>query len=315
MHRYGGIWMGDNHSWWEHLLLSMKMLPAINMCGFLYSGPDTGGFEGNCNSELLIRWNQFSVFAPLYRNHSALGTRDQEPFSYEFRTEEIIKNIIKLRYSLIPYIYSEYMKSALNGKVYCSYLMFKYDDERSRGIEDQLIIGESIMIAPIYTENSKGRYVYLPDDMVFWNGKMNEERKYLFLEKGDHYIDVDLDDIPIFIMKDRILPLGSTAQNVESIDKKEISFIAFLDEEAKYKLYDDDGITRNYVEENNHSLTLSIKNEQDRFIIEAYFEDKCEIEKINIDIIDGYSVLHLKFDKEEFLDLGKIIILKEELVD
>ena len=314
MHRYSGIWMGDNHSWWEHLLLGIKMLPAINMCGFLYSGPDTGGFGGDCNSELLIRWNQFSLFAPLYRNHSALGTRDQEPFAYDFGTEKIVKDIIKLRYSLIPYIYSEYMKSALNGKVYCSYLMFGYDDERSKNIEDQLLIGDSIMIAPIYKENSKGRYVYLPEDMIYWNGKTSDCKKYMFLEKGDHYIDVGLDETPIFIRKNKILALGESAQNVELLNKKEVSFMVFSESFAQYKLYDDDGMTRNYDEEGRFGLNLSVENKSDRFVLKLDRGDQSEVEKINIDIIDGYSILNIILGKEDFSKNKEIIIFKEELV-
>ena len=90
-HRYGGIWTGDNCSWWEHLILNMKMLPSINMCGFIYSGADTCGFGSNVDSELAIRWNQLSIFAPLYRNHSSMGTRNQEPFAFDEYTEKTIK--------------------------------------------------------------------------------------------------------------------------------------------------------------------------------------------------------------------------------
>ena len=59
-HRYGGIWTGDNSSWWEHIVLNMKMMPSLNMCGFLYSGADTCGFGSNIDPELAVRWNQLS---------------------------------------------------------------------------------------------------------------------------------------------------------------------------------------------------------------------------------------------------------------
>ena len=111
MHRYGGIWTGDNCSWWSHLKLNISMMPSLNMCGFIYSGADTGGFGSNAESELIIRWNQFSIFTPLYRNHSALGTRNQEPFAFDSRMERIVRDIIKFRYAMIPYLYSEFMKA------------------------------------------------------------------------------------------------------------------------------------------------------------------------------------------------------------
>ena len=67
MHRYGGIWTGDNCSWWEHLALEIKMMPSLNMCGFLYSGADIGGFGCDTNRELLLRWLAFGVFTPLMK--------------------------------------------------------------------------------------------------------------------------------------------------------------------------------------------------------------------------------------------------------
>ena len=78
MHRYGGIWTGDNMSWWSHILLNIKMMPSLNMCGFLYIGADIGGFGANTTRELLLRWLAFGIFTPLMRNHSAEGTRRQE---------------------------------------------------------------------------------------------------------------------------------------------------------------------------------------------------------------------------------------------
>lgn len=77
MHRYGGIWTGDNKSWWSHILLNLKMLPSLNMCGFLYTGADLGGFGSDTTRELLLRFLALGVFTPLMRNHSATGTREQ----------------------------------------------------------------------------------------------------------------------------------------------------------------------------------------------------------------------------------------------
>ena len=71
MHRYGGIWMGDNKSWWSHLLMNLKMLPSLNMCGILYTGADLGGFGADTSRDLVLRWLALGVFTPLMRNHAA----------------------------------------------------------------------------------------------------------------------------------------------------------------------------------------------------------------------------------------------------
>ena len=82
-HRYGGIWTGDNASWWNHIELLIHQLPGLNMCGFLYTGCDLGGFGGNTSRELLLRFLGVGIWTPLMRNHSALGTREQECYQFE----------------------------------------------------------------------------------------------------------------------------------------------------------------------------------------------------------------------------------------
>ncbi|NTV79504.1 MAG: alpha-glucosidase, partial [Clostridiales bacterium] len=127
MHRYGGIWTGDNCSWWSHLLLNIKMMPSLNMCGFLYSGADLGGFSVNTSYDLMVRWLQFGVFTPLMRNHSALGTREQE--LYQFKDVSYFRELIEFRYTLIPYLYSEYIKATKNNDMLFKPLSFVYEED------------------------------------------------------------------------------------------------------------------------------------------------------------------------------------------
>ena len=206
MHRYGGVWCGDNQSWWSHLLLNIQQMPALSMCGFLYSGADIGGFGADTTEDLLLRWTAFGIFTPLFRNHSALGTREQE--MYHFPSRDIFRNLVELRYALIPYLYSEFMKAVLEEKMLFKPLSFEYDDERSAEVEDQLLLGDSLMLAPIYKQNASGRMVYLPEDMKMirfraWND-FDEE----ILPKGDHYVKAGLDEVLVFIKKGKALPLA-----------------------------------------------------------------------------------------------------------
>ena len=146
LHRYGGIWQGDNTSWWSHLELNIKMMPSLNMCGFLYTGADLGGFNADTTEDLLLRWLQFGIFTPLMRNHSAMGTREQE--AYRFSNREALKRTIQLRYCLLPYLYSEYMKAALKDTMMFRPLAFDYPkDAEAAQVEDQLMLGDSLMLA------------------------------------------------------------------------------------------------------------------------------------------------------------------------
>ena len=92
--------------------MNVKMMPSLSMCGFLYTGADLAGFGADTTEDLVMRWLQFGIFTPLMRNHSAMGTREQE--AYRFSNAKALGQIIGLRYCLLPYLYSEYMKAALN---------------------------------------------------------------------------------------------------------------------------------------------------------------------------------------------------------
>lgn len=285
MHRYGGIWMGDNDSWWEHIELSMKLLPAVNMCGFMYTGPDTGGFQSDASSELLVRWMQLSIFMPLLRNHAALNSRDQEPFAFEQETTETLRNIIELRYALIPYLYSSYMKAIKSRSVYAANMIMDYDDERTREIEDQLLIGDSLMIAPIYKQNRTGRMVYLPEPMLLWKTMDKTVNDLALLDKGDHFIPTTLEEVPLFIRPDKGIILGGIAETVEAIDSSELTFLGFIEECIDESYYDDDGLTKDY---HKASIETKIKIEsiEEDLVATVVFDAKSDLKIINIIVMD-----------------------------
>ena len=249
MHRYGGIWTGDNKSWWSHLLLNLKMMPSLNMCGFLYTGADLGGFGADATRDLVLRWMALGVFTPLMRNHAALGTREQE--AYQFEKVEDFRGIIETRYRLLPYLYSEYMKAALRDDMYFKPLAFVYpEDSFAADVEDQVMLGNEVMIAPVYTQNAKGRYVYLPERMMLVKFSKNGEYTKQVLERGHHFVEVALDEVPMFIREGSCIPLVKAARCVEELDTTHPEMIGF--EGAEYMLYEDDGITKEYEKEEHY---------------------------------------------------------------
>lgn len=244
MAKHSGIWTGDNQSWWEHLKLNIQMMPSLNMVGFLYSGADTGGFADDVSPELMVRWMQFSLFTPLLRNHSAMGTKMQEPWRFEKKIRQQIRNVIRLRYALVPYLYSEFMKATINYDMMFKPLSFVYHDTASKSVEDQLLVGDALMVAPIYEQNGRGRMVYLPEKMLLWkanafeniNGDQFEE-----VEAGYHYIKAELYELLIFIRPNKILPLVAPMNRVSKLFTEELLVIGYGGTNATYDLYDDDG--------------------------------------------------------------------------
>ena len=222
-HRSSGIWFGDNHSWWSHILLDLKMLPAANMCGFLYCGADLGGFNENATRDLVLRFLALGVFTPLMRNHSALGTRDQE--GYRFENPGDFRDIIQVRYRLIPYLYETFVKASEQNDLIFRPLSFDYpDDPIARECETQLMLGEECMIAPVYEQNVKGRTVYLPEDMTFvkLSGERAEKRE---MQKGLHYVEIALNEVPLFIKKGKKIPLCKPAMRTRDLAPDEAEFI------------------------------------------------------------------------------------------
>lgn len=246
MHRYGGIWQGDNKSWWSHILLNLKMMPSLNMCGFIYTGADLGGFGSDTTEDLVLRWLALGIFTPLMRNHSAMGTRVQE--AYRFENMDGFRHIIGLRYRFLPYLYSEYMKAVLRDEMMFRPLAFDYpQDAHAVNVEDQLLLGDGLMIAPVYEQNAEGRYVYLPEKMKMVRFKVDGTTEEEILDAGHHYVNISLTDVVVFVRPNHLIPMSSGGQCVEDVDFENLQYISYIENgEAVYEYYHDNGYEKDY---------------------------------------------------------------------
>lgn len=258
-HRYGGIWLGDNNSSWAQLLANIQMMPSVQMCGFLYSGADLCGFSCDTTPDLALRWLEFGLLTPLMRNHSAVGTRMQEYYRFP-EVLPAVRNMIRLRYALLPYLYSEFMKAALENTSYFRPLAFDYpDDPDAREVEDQLLLGEGLMAAPVYVQNAHGRHVYLPEPMKLLRLRAVDDYDEEILPAGHHYIRCALDEVLLFLRPGHIVPVAQPANNTSELDDASLTLWSFLPdgESAEYRMYRDDGVTTEY-EKKEHWKTLQI---------------------------------------------------------
>ena len=258
-HRYGGIWLGDNNSSWAQLLANIQMMPSVQMCGFLYSGADLCGFSCDTTPDLALRWLEFGLLTPLMRNHSAVGTRMQEYYRFP-EVLPAVRNMIRLRYALLPYLYSEFMKAALENTSYFRPLAFDYpDDPDAREVEDQLLLGEGLMAAPVYVQNAHGRHVYLPEPMKLLRLRAVDDYDEEILPAGHHYIRCALDEVLLFLRPGHIVPVAQPANNTAELDDASLTLWSFLPngESAEYRMYRDDGVTTEY-EKKEHWKTLQI---------------------------------------------------------
>ena len=177
LQRHALQWTGDNSSWWEHLWMSMPQLQNLGLSGLAWSGVDVGGFWGDGDGELLARWTEFGAFQPFCRNHSALDTVSQEPWAFGEPWESVCRDMLQLRMRLIPYLYTLFEECHRTGAPILRPLLFAYpDDETTYTADDELMLGDALLVAPITRPGVEHRHVYLPAGSWahWWTGEVIE---------------------------------------------------------------------------------------------------------------------------------------------
>ena len=206
--KYGGHWLGDNESNWKHLRQSIIGILDFNLIGIPMTGADIGGFFGNATDELAIRWHQLGAWYPFCRNHNFEGSKDQDPAIYKSQTFAMIKRAIEIRYELIPYWYTQFYMSHKSGEPIMRATFQNYPQDTKLFSKDfdniytQFMIGKSILVCPVTTENKTETRVYLPTSSS-WYKHMNG--KYSKQPAGDQLVNVPYSELPYFIKGGEIL--------------------------------------------------------------------------------------------------------------
>ncbi len=299
LHRFATIWTGDNMSWWEHMPLHISMVISLNLAGYFHTGADIGGFGCNASSELVVRWTQLGVFTPFFRNHTALGTRNQEPWAFDSMSEEIIADAIRLRYALLPYIYSEFMRSVRELEPFVSHLMLFFDNERTKEIEDQFMFGNSIMVAPVCTANVTGRFVHLPESKwLFWPVCRYDEREMKVFDRGDYYINAPINRIPIFIKENSLIVMSSPMNYVGEKELEELIVTGLVTDRAVFDYYDDDGVTDAYKEDKHSVIKIKVERKGDDFDIACdmkfHSDVSIVVKRVKFEIYDETGGIYCK---------------------
>jgi len=209
--RYGVIWHGDNSAWWEHLRLALDTCVAYALCGVPYTGPDVPGFFDSPPDDLAIRFFQLGAFLPLFRGHAEFLTKDKEPYSFSPEAVAIIRDAIKLRYSLVPLWQEEYQRARRTGTP----LMTPTFSDNGGLIRDQFLLFDKLLVAPVVTRDAEIRTLYLPEGRWYPFGDTKNG-----LEGGRYLsIPVDLSTLPIFVKEGTVLHLGTEGRTVAEVMK------------------------------------------------------------------------------------------------
>lgn len=261
--KYATVWTGDNQSTWEHLRMSLPMLMNLGLSGMSFCGTDVGGFGHDCTPELLSRWVQVGGFTPLFRNHSTIGSREQEPWAFDKTTEDINRKYIKLRYKLIPYLYDMMYKCENSGEPIIRPLLFNYqNDKKTYEINDEFNFGDSILVAPVVEQGSRHRLVYLPKGnnwIDYWTGEEHKGGQYIIKE-------APLDICPIFIKALSIIPTGKEQNYIGETSDDILTLNIYLGKEPGESTYThilDDGESFEYRDGKLNKYTIRLVSKED----------------------------------------------------
>jgi alpha-glucosidase len=234
LQRHALVWTGDNQSTWAQLRLGVSMCLNLGLCGVAFCGPDTGGFAGECSGELLARWTQVGALTPFFRNHSALGTARQEPWSFGEPYESICRRWLELRYELLPYIYTSAWQATRTGLPMMRPLALAFPNNiRTYSLDDQFLLGDALMAAPIGHPGQTSRRVYLPNGP--WYDFWTSERV-----SGEVTADAPLELMPLFVRAGSVLPRGPVMQHSAEWPPESLQLHIYPGDGESW-LYEDDG--------------------------------------------------------------------------
>ena len=275
--RYSSVWTGDNMSLWSQMRMSISMNANLGISGFSFVGNDVSGFGLDSSEELFIRWMEMGPFIPIFRNHSNMYTRRQEPWAFGPRAEKIAKKSIELRYELLPYIYDLYYISHKEGLPIFRPMIMEYEkDMNLLNMREQFMLGENMIVAPVLYEGERSKTLYLPKGSWF---------NYFTMEKlqgGKWYkLPCELDEILVFVKEGAIIPTyNKKFRNVK--ERPNNILLKVFGENAKGFHYNDDGHSMEYLEGKNTYMDIKVVDgkEELKLINNGYSIEDIEIEII-----------------------------------
>jgi alpha-glucosidase len=240
--KYGtAFWSGDLDSSFQHLENQIPVGLSAGLSGLQVWGTDMGGFKGHPSAELMVRWFQFGLFNPIYRAH---GDHDpREPWAYGPEAEKYMSAAIRLRYRLLPHLYTVMYQMHITGLPPMRPLFLEFpNDKKSWGEVGEFFFGKSILSAPVLREGEITKRVYFPPGAWY---DFKTDKVY----KGPSEIKypAPLDTLPLFIREGSVIAMGPVIQTTGELKRDKMEFQIYPSaQKYEYELYEDDGVTNGY---------------------------------------------------------------------
>jgi alpha-glucosidase len=268
--RYSTMWTGDNNATFASLALNIPMFASLGLSGQAFVGSDLPGFIGRGDGELLARSYQLAAFVPLCRNHGAIDMYDHEPWRYGAPYEDIVRKYLKLRYRLLPFLYTTLEEAHRTGvPLFRPPLLNFQDDPSLLNLDDEFMVGDALLAAPVVQAGGRAREVYLPRGRWydFWTNAS-------VVGGGLLRVDAPLDHLPLYVRGGSILPSTEPMSHTGEKPWNPLRFDIYPDTEgnAAGTLYEDDGLSPAYQKGAVRRTSLVLAGRQLTLAIEGSFQ-------------------------------------------
>ncbi|KAH8655172.1 glycosyl hydrolases family 31-domain-containing protein [Xylariales sp. PMI_506] len=247
--KWAGHWGGDNYSLWAYMFFSIPQALSFSLFGFPMFGVDTCGFSGNTDMELCARWMQLSAFFPFYRNHNELNALSQEPYHWA-EVIDASKTAMRVRYALLPYIYTTFYLSHSTGSTTMRALAWDFPDEPwLAGADRQFLLGDAILVTPCLEQGANSVDGVFPGigSGTVWYDWYNHTAVTGVTTGQNVTIAAPLGHIPVHVKGGNIVPLQEPGLTTTDVRNSSYSLLVALDSQgtATGGLYLDDGVSLN----------------------------------------------------------------------
>jgi len=277
--RYPLQWSGDSHTTFEDMACVLRGGLSYSMSGVPFWSHDIGGFQGPKPSpELYVRWAQWGLLSSHSRCH---GTTPREPWEYGDEALSIFRQFDRLRYSLLPYLYSLAREASETGMPLVRSMMLEFqEDPATRQLGAQFMLGRSLLVVPVLVEGGRAEY-YLPKGV--WLGWFDGEER-----RGGTYVEevVPLSEIPLYVRKDSLIPTIEPQNYVGEESVREIILEAFINEDASAMYYFDGESFSMSASRTAEGFTFRLGPSQKAWILRIRGEDAPRRVKVNGELAD-----------------------------
>ncbi|MCW5937542.1 MAG: hypothetical protein KIT11_09580 [Fimbriimonadaceae bacterium] len=260
--RFSAIWTGDNVSNEFYLRHAITTSLGMAISGLPFNGPDVGGFGGDADDELMVRWVQACFLFPFFRNHSTLGSRNEEPWAYRAKTRSVIGHFIQLRYRLLPYLYQLFLRQEARGEALLRPLFHDFDQAGLETVLDEFLVGPDILQAPVVAMGEYRREVLLPGDQPWFDAQTGRWKK-----PGKSSVSALLPASPLYLRSGAVIPIQRRQPTDNHVDLARPALLCALPADWKghtvleYEF--DDGLSYGYEKGERTRVRIEVDGRKD----------------------------------------------------